>query len=143
MEWWHWLVIGLTLCVLELAVPAFVLIWLGLAAIVLALLVWILPLSLTAQLLLWAVLSIVMVFLWMRYFRNQHAGTKVGTSDSALGEVGLLVRDVMPYQPGEVMFQRPLLGSDRWSCVSSEKLAAGSRVRVIRVEGQTVVVQAA
>jgi len=143
MEWWHWLVIGLTLCILELAIPAFVLIWLGLAALVLGLVAVLVPMSLTAQLLLWAVLSIVMVFLWMRYFRNRDAGTRAGTSDSAVGEVGLLVRDVMPYQPGEVLFQRPLLGADRWNCISSEKLAAGSRVRVIKVEGQTVVVQAA
>jgi membrane protein implicated in regulation of membrane protease activity len=143
MQWWHWLVIGLALCLLELALPAFVLIWLGLAALILGVLVAVLPMPLSAQLLLWAVLSVAMVCAWMRVFRDRVVATRAGTSDQALGEVGLLVSDVMPYQPGEVMFQRPLLGSDRWKCVSTQQLKAGSRVRVIKVEGHSVVIEAA
>lgn len=143
MLWWHWLVIGFVLCLLELAVPAFVLIWLGIAALVLGVLTAVLPMSLAAELLLWAALSVIMVFVWMRVFKGRGAGTRAGTSDSAVGEVGLLTSDVMPYQPGEVMFQRPLLGADRWHCVSAQKLRAGSRVRVVKVEGNTVVVEAA
>lgn len=140
LQWWHWLVIGLALCVCELAIPAFVLIWLGLAAIVLGLLMVVLPLTLTAQLLIWVILSTLLVFLWLHVFRAQDKTTKVGTSDAAIGEVGLLVREVKPYQRGEVMFQRPLMGTDRWACTSDVPLAAGSRVRVIAVEGNTLTV---
>lgn len=138
LQWWHWLVIGLALCVCELAIPAFVLIWLGLAALLLGLLTWLLPLSLTAQLLIWAILSTILVFLWLRVFRPQDKTTRVGTSDEAVGEVGLLVRDVMPFQRGQVLFQRPLMGADRWECVSEVQLAAGSRVRVVAVEGHVL-----
>lgn len=143
MQWWHWIVIGFALCLCELVVPAFVLIWLGLAALLLALLLLILPLSLTAQLLVWAILSTALVFLWLHVFRSKDKSTRVGTSDAALGEVGLLVRDVMPFQPGEILFQRPLMGSDRWTCISDVRLSGGSRARVVGVEGHTLKVESA
>lgn len=143
MQWWHWLIIGFVLCLLELAVPAFVLVWLGIAALFLGGVAAAFPLSLAAQLLLWAVLSVVMVFAWMRIFGGQRSATRAGTSESGIGEIGLLTGDVMPFQRGEVLFQRPFLGSDRWNCVSSQKLKAGSRVRVVKVEGNSVVVEAA
>ncbi|GAB2881254.1 hypothetical protein GCM10027046_06890 [Uliginosibacterium flavum] len=143
MQWWHWIVIGFALCICELFVPAFVLVWLGLAALVLGLLLLLFPLSLTAQLLTWAVLSSALVVLWLRVFRSKDKSTRVGTSDEALGEVGLLVRDVMPFQSGEILFQRPLMGSDRWACVSDVKLSGGSRARVIGVEGHSLKVESA
>lgn len=143
MQWWHWLIIGFALCLLELAIPAFVLIWLGIAALVLGLLAAVVPMPLAGQLLVWAALSVILVFVWMRVFKTKGDRTRVGTSESALGEVGLLVSDVMPYQPGQVLFQRPLLGTDRWECVSAQKLKAGERVKVLKVEGHTVVVEAA
>lgn len=143
MQWWHWIVAGFALCLCELAVPAFVLIWLGISALVLGLLTAIIPMSLAMQISVWSVLSIILVVLWLRVFRSRDKSTRAGTSDSAIGEVGLLVREVMPFQPGEVLFQRPLLGSDRWSCVSTAKLGAGSRVRVVKVEGNTLMIEAA
>ena len=143
MQWWHWLIIGFVLCLLELAIPAFVLIWLGVAALALGGVTAMLPMPLAAQLLVWAALSVLMVFGWMRVFGGRRSATRAGTSDSGIGEVGLLTCDVMPFQPGEVMFQRPFLGTDRWHCVSSQSLKAGSRVRVVKIEGNSVVVEAA
>ena len=38
-EWWHWAVAGIVLILAELAVPAFVLVWFGLGALIVALIV--------------------------------------------------------------------------------------------------------
>ena len=54
----------------------------------------------------------------------------------ALGEIGVLVRAVEPFGKGEVRFQKPLMGSEVWPCLSDEALAAGERVRVQAVDGQ-------
>lgn len=143
MEWWHWLVLGVALCATELAVPAFVLIWIGLSALALALLTFLVDMSLTNQLLLWALLSSALVVLWLRVFKPTDRNTRAGTSQSIVGEVGLLVRGVKPYQQGQVLFQRPLLGADRWDCVSETAVAAGSRVRVVSVEGSTLKIEQA
>lgn len=143
MEWWHWLVLGVALCAAELAVPAFVLIWIGLSALALSLLTFLFDVSLTYQLLLWAILSSALVVLWLRVFKPTDHKTRAGTSQSMVGEIGLLVRGVEPFQQGQVLFQRPLLGADRWDCVSERAVAAGTRVRVVGVEGSTLKIELA
>lgn len=137
IEWWLWAVAGIVLLLAELAVPAFVLIWFGLGALVVALIVAVLPqLGVTAQLSAWLVVSIALVGLWFRIFKPNFHKTRVGMSDANLiGEIGLLTHDVAPFQNGEVRFQKPMLGADVWPCRSDETIAAGSRVKVMTVEG--------
>ena len=137
MEWWHWAVAGIVLILAELAVPAFVLVWFGLGALLVALVVAVAPaIDLTAQLALWLVVSLALVVLWFRVFkRNQHK-TRIGMADAdVIGEVGLLARDVAPFEKGEVRFQKPLLGTDTWPCIADEAIKAGERVKVLAVEG--------
>lgn len=137
MEWWQWAVSGIVLMLVELAVPAFVLIWFGLGALLVALVVAIAPaFDLTAQLSLWLVASLTLVALWFRVFKPGQHKTRIGMSDAdVVGEVGLLARSVAPFEKGEVRFQKPLLGSDSWPCIADEAIAAGERVKVLAVEG--------
>jgi inner membrane protein len=135
-EWWHWAVAGIALILAELAVPAFVLVWFGLGAIVVALVVAVAAIGLTMQLAVWLVVSVSLVFLWFRVFRPERHKTRVGMSEPAMiGEIGLLARDVAPFEKGEVRFQKPLLGADSWPCIADEAIKAGERVRVVAVEG--------
>ena len=110
-EWWHWAVLGIGLIIAELAVPAFFIVWFGLGALLVSLIVLVAPsLGLTAQLLTWTVASVAMVVIWFRIFKPGMHKTRVGMSDSNIvGEVGMLTRDVEPYQKGQVRFQKPLI----------------------------------
>jgi inner membrane protein len=135
-EWWHWAVAGIALILAELAVPAFVLIWFGLGALVVALVVAVVAIDVTAQLAVWLIVSLVLVFLWFKVFRPERHKTRIGMSaPTMIGEIGLLARDVAPFEKGEVRFQKPLLGTDIWPCIADEAIRAGDRVRVIAVEG--------
>ena len=138
--WWHWAVAGLILILAELAVPAFVLIWFGLGALVVAIVAAVSPESgITAQLAIWLVVSIALVGLWFRIFKPNVHKTHVGMSDyNLVGEIGLLTRAVAPFQNGEVRFQKPMVGSDVWPCMADETIPAGARVRVLSVEGSFV-----
>jgi membrane protein implicated in regulation of membrane protease activity len=138
--WWHWAVAGLVLILAELAVPAFVLIWFGLGALVVAIVAAVSPESgITAQLAIWLVVSIALVGLWFRIFKPNVHKTHVGMSDyNLVGEIGLLTRAVAPFQNGEVRFQKPMVGSDVWPCMADETIPAGARVRVLSVEGSFV-----
>ena len=122
-EWWHWTVLGIGLIIAELAVPAFFIVWFGLGALLVSLIVLVAPsLGLTAQLLTWTVASVAMVVIWFRIFKPGMHKTRVGMSDSNIvGEVGMLTRDVEPYQKGQVRFQKPLVGSEIWECISVGK----------------------
>jgi membrane protein implicated in regulation of membrane protease activity len=139
-EWWHWAVLGIALVLAELAVPAFVLVWFGLGALLVAVMVAAAPqASLTAQIAVWTLASVAMVFLWFRIFRPGFHKTRVGMSDAnVVGEVGMLVKDVEPFAKGRVRFQKPLLGAEVWDCIADEPIRSGERVRVLGVEGSLI-----
>lgn len=141
VQWWYWIVAGCVLCLAELAVPALILIWLGIAALITGVFVFALPLSPIVQLLVWGVLSVLMTFVFLRFFKPHKADLPVGRSDEILDETGLLTRAVVPYGRGEILFQKPVLGSDRWNCVADHAIAAGVKVRVQSVEGSVLRVE--
>jgi membrane protein implicated in regulation of membrane protease activity len=137
LAWYQWAILGVALVLAELLVPAFVLVWFGLGALVVAALVALFrDVYFVAQLLVWIAASVALVLLWFKVFKPyQHKITSGRSSAEAVGEVGLLVSDIAPFGKAKVRFQTPLLGSDVWECVSDEKIAAGSRVKVVSVDG--------
>lgn len=142
LAWWHWAVGGIVLIVAELVVPSFVLIWFGAGALVVALAVALADLTLTAQLGLWLIVSLVLVAAWFRVFKPNMHKTKIGMADAAvIGEVGVLIRAVAPFEKGEVRFQKPILGDDVWTCIADEAIKSGERVRVVAVEGSFLKVE--
>jgi membrane protein implicated in regulation of membrane protease activity len=137
LEWWHWAVLGIALVLAELAIPAFFIVWFGFGALMVALALFLAPgLSATAQLALWTLASLAMVALWFKVFKRGSHKTRIGTSaGEVIGEVGLLVGSVAPFQRGKVRFQRPVLGAEEWVCLAEDAIAAGERVKVVAVEG--------
>ena len=140
LEWWHWEIAGLALVLLELAVPAFFVIWFGFGAMLVGLVLLLAPgLALSAQIGVWVLASVAMTVLWFRVFKRSQHKTLVGTAaGEVIGEIGLLVSAVAPFERGKVRFQRPVLGAEEWACVAESAIAAGQRVRVVSVEGSYV-----
>lgn len=140
LEWWHWEIAGLALVLLELAVPAFFVIWFGFGAMLVGLVLLLAPgLALSAQIGVWVLASVAMTVLWFRVFKRSQHKTLVGTAaGEVIGEIGLLVSAVAPFERGKVRFQRPVLGAEEWACVAESAIAAGERVRVVSVEGSNV-----
>jgi len=141
LAWWHWMVLGLGLGLLELVVASFFVIWFGLGALLVGVTMLAIPdMAFSAQILLWTAASIAMTVLWFRVLRKDAGRTRSGQADEALGEIGVLVRAVEPLgiesARGEVRFQKPVMGSDVWPCLADEAIAAGERVRVLAVDGQ-------
>lgn len=145
IEWWHWIVAGVVLLLSELAMPMFVLVWFGLGAVAVGILLMLLPhMPLTAQMSLWLVLSIALVVLWFRVFKPGQHKTRIGMADAnIIGEVGLLTHAVAPFQKGEVRFQKPILGSEVWTCMAAEEIAVGERVRIVQIDGSLLTVSKA
>jgi len=137
MLWWQWVVAGIGLALAELAIPAFFVIWFGAGALLVGLATLFMPdLSLAEQLSIWLLASLAFVFAWFRVFKTSRHKTRIGLSDGQLvGEVGLTVTEVAPFQRGTVRFQKPMLGSEEWACMADESIPAGERVRVAAVEG--------
>jgi membrane protein implicated in regulation of membrane protease activity len=137
MEWWHWIVGGIVLVLLELVIPSFFIFWFGLGALLVGLMLLIAPgFPLAGQILLWAVASVIMTVLWFRVFRRILDKTRIGTAEGdIIGEIGLLVADTAPFKRGKVRFQRPILGAEEWPCMSEAEIAINTRVKLVSVEG--------
>ncbi|MDR2690107.1 MAG: NfeD family protein [Azoarcus sp.] len=144
IEWWHWVVGGLALIVLELFIPSFFVIWFGLGALPVALLLLAVPgLPLATQVLVWFLASVTMTVLWFQIFNKRFADkTRSGTATGdAIGEIGLLVHAVAPFTRGKVRFQRPILGTEEWQCTAETDIPAGERVKILAIEGNFVKVE--
>ena len=143
-EWRHWIVLGLCLVMSELVVPAFFVIWFGIGALLVGVSLLAMPtLGMAVQLMLWAGLSTLLVIFWFRYLKPKTVSLAGSSSAQALGEVGLLVSDLCPDSRGQVRFQKPVLGSDLWECYAETPIKAGERVRVVKIEGHFIKVEAA
>ena len=93
LVWWHWMILGLALGLLELAVPAFFVIWFGLGALLVGTAMLVVPgMTFTVQILFWTAASVAMTVLWFRVFRDDGGKTRAGQANEVLGEVGVLVR---------------------------------------------------
>lgn len=135
--WWHWILLGIVLTLLELAVPAFFLVWFGVGALIVGLVLLAVPgLSFAWQVLVWIACSILFIWLWFKLFRPGFHKTRAGMSKGALiGEIGLVIRDIRPFEKGQVRFQKPVLGDEVWESLADEEIKAGERVKVLDVEG--------
>lgn len=144
-EWWQWCILGIALIVSELYVPMFVLIWFGLGALGVSLIQHVnFTHDVYLQLGMWLTFSIVMTLLWFRCFKARLLKTSIGTSTGGIiGEVGIIVEEVAPFQKGTIRFQKPIMGSDVWVCVSEKTLNTGNRAKLVAIEGNYLIVEGA
>jgi membrane protein implicated in regulation of membrane protease activity len=135
--WWHWVVLGLALMLLELAVPAFVLVWFGLGAVVVGAVLLAVPaLSFTWQIIVWIVCSLALIWLWFKVFKPGFHKTRSGMAKGAVvGEIGLVIREIRPFEKGQIRFQKPVLGDEVWESIAEDEIRVGERVKVLDVEG--------
>lgn len=137
MQWWIWLVFGIALMLLELVLPTFFILWFGIGAVLVSLISLAAPsLQLDMQVLLWVLMSSVTTALWFKLFRRKQPDVR-WTAESVIGEVGLLTAAVSEFQKGRVRFQKPILGNEEWVCIANSEIAAGERVRLTAIEGNT------
>ncbi len=141
--YWHWVVLGIGLMLVEIALPSFTALWVGAAAVIVGILLFFMPdLSVSLQIMLWTALSVTLTWLWFRYLKPLAIDkTKAGLSREAIvGEVGQVIAVPNEERRGTLRFPAPILGADEWKFITQETLAAGDRVRVIDVSGNSLIV---
>lgn len=141
LAWWHWMVLGMVLVALEMLVPTFFLIWFGLGALLVGLVTLVAVPGFALQVLLWSVASMAMMAIWIKFFKVPDRNRAGQAKEGVIGINGLMTRAVTETQNGEILFQRPVLGSDRWPVVADAPIAAGQKVKVVDVLGQTLKVE--
>ncbi len=144
VEYWHWVVFGVLLVLSEIALTTFFILWFGVAALIVGAILFLAPdLSLNWQIFIWTLLSSVLAVLWFKYLKPLSIDrTKAGLSrESIVGEVGQVIIAPGEARRGRMRFPAPILGADEWIIISSQPLAAGDRVRVKDVSGNSLLVE--
>ncbi len=135
---WSWIILGLVLIGAELMAPGIFFIWLGLAAIVTGVLGAALDLSWQASSILFALLSVVAVILGRYVTRSKESSEPSASHLNQRGQalVGRVFTLETPIKGGE---GRIRVDDSSWRVTGADRFA-GAKVRVVRVEGTTLVV---
>lgn len=141
--YWHWIVFGVALMLIEMFLTSFFILWFGAAAVVIGALLFLFPaMSSTLQVFLWTVLSCALAFAWFKYLKPLSIDkTKAGLSrERVVGEIGQVLSVPSGERRGTLRFPAPVLGADEWQFLTQDTVVAGDRVRVTDVSGNTLVV---
>jgi inner membrane protein len=142
--YWHWLIFGMLLMMVELFVPSMTILWFGLGGLLVGCWLWVSPATgFSMQLFVWALASCGFVLLWFKLLKPRMLNrTKAGISrEAVLGEVGQVIKAAGADQLGRVRFTTPLLGADEWPFRCDDPVAIGDRVTVSDISGNTLIVK--
>ncbi|WP_457605233.1 NfeD family protein [Nitratifractor sp.] len=138
--WWHWIVLGIILVAVEIVVPSFVIIWLGVAALVVGALDYMMHPDFSVQLYLWTGLSVLFLFAWFGYFRRTWR-SPVGQAEGEHAHIPGRIVESLGGRRYRAEFELPVLGDRRWIVESRESLQVGDAVEVAKVYGQILKVR--
>ena len=132
---WIWWILAVGLVCLEMVVPGTFLLWFGLAAGLIGLVAYYFPeISLVWQLFGFTLTSALMLIVCFRYFRHPIVENTLNRKSAQLIDQTCLTETAIKHGMGMVR-----IGDSVWSAKGSD-LPAGRLVKVVAVEGNTLVV---
>ena len=135
--WWHWIAFGIALLTLEIFSGTFMMLGLGLAAIIVGTIDLFYPLTVEMELTIWLLLSVVAIALWFKYMKDNSVETS-GQSNYSLETLGSVIKEIPQNGRGEVKFDAPVLGNTTWFATAKETITEGSRIKIVEVKGQLI-----
>jgi membrane protein implicated in regulation of membrane protease activity len=130
----YWLVIGVMLFFLELAVPGFILFFFAVGALLTALVAWLFPLGLAWQLALFISASLIALF-GLRNIIQQRLHTPASDEDeeedkdvmrAVAGEKGVVCTTIAPPAEGRIKYS-----GTTWRATADEKIDEGEIVAIV------------
>ena len=130
----YWLIIGVMLFFLEMAVPGFILVFFGLGALVTAFVAWLTPISIVLQLALFICASLLSLFGLRKNIRNKFfaPSLKDGEADDDVmhavpGDKGVVSMTIAPPAEGRIKYS-----GTSWRASADEKIDEGEIVTIVR-----------
>lgn len=138
--WWHWIVFGITLLILDMTMGTFFILGLGVAAIIVGVIDTLVSTSFTVELTIWMILSILAIAAWFKWFREPPI-TESGQSNYRLDTLGIVMEDIQPHSRGKVTFDSPVLGNTSWHATAKVDIDKDTRVQIVQINGQLIEVE--
>lgn len=140
LVYWHWIVFGLVLFILEMLVPGAIFMWFGAGAILVGSLLYFFPgIEWEWQMLIFASLSFASIFVWKKVRKNK---PEDDTESGTLNQRGkaLVGRQVPLVEAIKNGVGRVQIDDTFWR-VEGEDLEQGALVRVVDTDGATLKVE--
>ena len=137
ITWWHWIIMGTLLIIIEMSTGTFFMLTLGVSAILVGVIDLLIPISFQLQLLLWMLFSILSIIAWIKWFKDKVVSNS-GQSDYRFDTLGVVTEEIHPHQRGRVRFDAPVLGNTEWQATAKMDIAEGSRIRIVEINGQLI-----
>lgn len=135
-----WLIIGVTLFILEMAVPGFILFFFGLAAMLTALGCYFFPWSVNTQLAVFLVLSLVSLFSLRGIVQKVFIGDKKEDGEDSIfasgGEKCVVTSTITPPAEGQVKF-----GGTFWRAEADDAIEEGTVVEIVKQKDLLITVK--
>ena len=138
--WWHWVVLGIIFIAAEIVVPSLVIIWLGIAAVIVGVVDYLSQPLFSTQLYLWTGLSVLLLAAWFGYFRRTWRSS-VGQAEGEHAHIPGVVTEDLGKGRYRAEFELPVLGDRHWVVESRDPLKVGDRIEVAKVYGQIIKVK--
>jgi len=139
--WWHWIILGITLLILEMSLGTFFILGFGVAAILVGIIDNFINTSFTLELFIWILLSILSIGAWFKWFRTKPI-TDSGQSNYRLDTLGTVIDEIKPHSRGKVTFDSPVLGNTSWHATAKVAISKNTRVQIVEINGQLIEVEA-
>jgi membrane protein implicated in regulation of membrane protease activity len=139
--WWHWVVFGIFLITTEIFLGTFLMLGLGVAAMIVGATDNLFSLSLEVELTLWIILSLLSIIIWFKYLKDETVEYS-GQSNYSLTTEGMVEESIQANDRGKVKFDTPVLGNTIWHATAKKDISAGSRIKIVEIRGQLMVVEA-
>ena len=140
--WWHWIVLGVLLLIIEMSVGTFFMLGLGVAAMVVGIIDLQMDTSFTAELGIWMLLSLLAIGAWFKWFKEDPI-TQSGQSNYRLDTLGTVQENISPHSRGKVKFDTPVLGNTIWHATAKVNIDKNARVKIVQINGQLIEVELA
>lgn len=138
--WWHWIVFGIALLILDMSLGTFFILGLGVAAITVGAIDAFIGTTFTVELSIWMALSILAIAAWFKWLRENPI-TDSGQSNYRLDTLGIVIEDIQPHSRGKVTFDTPVLGNTSWHATSKVDIDKNTRVQIVQISGQLIEVE--
>ncbi len=143
MEYWHWLAIGLVLLILEMFAPGAILLWFGVAGLVVGVLQLIFGdlIGPQVQWLLFSIFSIVSIVAWKSYAKKNKIGIR--DENDTLNQRGkaLIGKEFVLSAAIVNGVGKAKVGDTHWRVIGSD-MEVKQRVKVVGFEGASLKVEA-
>jgi inner membrane protein len=132
LDFWHWWIFAVALIIIEILAPSFFALWLAIAAFVTGLALFLMPeLQWQTQIFMFAVLSVISIIAWRRYYIKNPIETDQPMLNRR-GEqyIGRVITLKMPIEDGQGKVQ---IDDSTWK-IEGEDCATGTKIKIVGVD---------